>query len=83
MTEASRTNLVWPTECKHVRAGELEAVETVQGRLTMTLTAATLPGRDADFRYTKGPDTMRLCAFCAGVLWSTVLDMSEGKAPRR
>lgn len=64
-SEASQSppvNRVWPSECVHVRNGELRAIESLE----LTIRATTLPGHDADFRYVKGPDQIVLCALCAG-----------------
>lgn len=60
------TNKILPTECVHVRSGTMEAGESI--------TLTTLGERDPDFRYTKGPDTMRVCLFCAGRLLAALLD---------
>jgi hypothetical protein len=52
------TNRFLPTNCVHVRLGHMPAGEE--------LTLTTVGERDADYRYTKGPDTIQLCLFCAG-----------------
>lgn len=58
-------NRVWPETCRHVAKGELAAVE----RLEVTLQLVTAPPpHDDDYRYVKGPDSVQLCAFCAGKL---------------
>ncbi len=55
------TNRVWPAQCRHVGSGELPEIE----RMTLT----TVEPHDEDYRYVKGPDAVRICAFCAGKLW--------------
>jgi len=67
-----QNNRMYDVDCIHVRNGELKAIEE--------LTFATLPGAvDDDFRYGKGPDRMRICAYCAGMLWSTLTDYPFAK----
>lgn len=60
------TNRIYPTECVHVREGELDAAEEV--------VLTTVGERDADFRYMKGPDRIRLCLLCAGMLMACLTD---------
>lgn len=64
MTQGEAENRVWPDACVHIRKGQLSECE----RLELTLTLTTIGATDDDYRYTKGPDTVRLCAFCAGKL---------------
>jgi hypothetical protein len=66
------TNTTLPAECIHVRTGSLKAIEELH--------AITLPGHDEDFRYVKGPDVMRICPYCAGMLWSVLTGYPFSKA---
>lgn len=62
MTEPVK-NLVYPETCVHIEKGELQEVE----RIEMELRFTTVNPQD-DYRWGKGPDTLRLCPFCAGKL---------------
>ncbi len=59
------SNRLYPQECRHVRDAELAAIEEV--RFT------TIGPVDDDYRYEKGPDVVRICAYCAGRMLATMM----------
>jgi hypothetical protein len=53
-------NKLLPEACQHVARGELKHLHTLE--------LSTTGLADADYRYGTGPDRMRLCPFCTGLL---------------
>jgi hypothetical protein len=53
-------NRLLPEACQHIARGDLKHLHTLELSTTDT--------HDDDYRYVTGPDSMRLCAFCTGLL---------------
>jgi hypothetical protein len=63
------SNRLLPSECVHVRDGTMETIETI--------TLETIGQPDDDYRYSKGPDSMKLCPLCAGFLMAKLGELVE------
>lgn len=69
---ADSANRFYAAECVHVRMSILPAGELI--------TIESIGEMDADYRYAKGPDRIRVCLVCAGQLMALITRVVEGKS---